>query len=139
MCKEKTMRAAVLKAFHEPLVVEELPLPEPDPDEVLVKVMASGLCLTDVHIQEGIIKSVRLPYTPGHEMAGIVVKLGQNVQDKGLYIGQHVVCGIDITCGKCPLCRMGRENLCVNRIRIGFERDGSHRECCGSLYQSISY
>ena len=77
MCKEKTMRAAVLKAFHEPLVVEELPLPEPDPDEVLVKVMASGLCLTDVHIQEGIIKSVRLPYTPGHEMAGIVVKLGQ--------------------------------------------------------------
>ena len=42
MCKEKTMRAAVLKAFHEPLVVEELPLPEPDPDEVLVKVMASG-------------------------------------------------------------------------------------------------
>ena len=137
MCKEKTMRAAVLKAFHEPLVVEELPLPEPDPDEVLVKVMASGLCLTDVHIQEGIVKSVRLPYTPGHEMAGIVVKLGQNVQDKGLYIGQHVVCGIDITCGKCPLCRMGRENLCVNRIRIGFERDGSHREYAVVPYTNL--
>ena len=137
MCKEKTMRAAVLKAFHKPLVVEELPLPEPDPDEVLVKVMASGLCLTDVHIQEGIIKSVRLPYTPGHEMAGIVVKLGQNVQDKGLYIGQHVVCGIDITCGKCPLCRMGRENLCVNRIRIGFERDGSHREYAVVPYTNL--
>lgn len=123
-----TMKAAVLRAFHEPLRVEEKPIPRPGPREVLVKVMASGLCLTDVHIQEGVLKTVRLPYTPGHEMAGIVCELGSEVRDAGLKVGAHVICGIDITCGQCPLCRAGRENLCLERVRIGFERDGSHAE-----------
>lgn len=51
--EKKTMKAVVLKEFHQPFAVEELPIPEPGPGEVLVKVMASGLCLTDVHIQTG--------------------------------------------------------------------------------------
>lgn len=75
--EKKTMKAVVLKEFHQPFAVEELPVPEPGPGEVLVKVMASGLCLTDVHIQDGVLKTVKTPYTPGHEMAGIVVKLGE--------------------------------------------------------------
>lgn len=137
MNKSKTMRAARLKAFHYPLEVEDIPIPVPGPNEVLVKVMSSGLCLTDAHIQEGIIKSVRTPYTPGHEMAGVVVQLGQQVQNKEIKIGQRVVCGIDITCGECPLCRAGRENLCLNRIRIGFERDGSHAEYAVVPYANL--
>ncbi len=137
MSEQKTMRAARLKAFHQPLVVEEVPMPVPGPDEALVKVMSSGLCLTDVHIQEGIIKSVHVPYTPGHEMAGVVVQLGRNVQHKEIRIGQHVVCGIDITCGECPLCRAGRENLCLHRIRIGFERNGSHAEYAVVPYTNL--
>lgn len=122
------MRAAVLKEFHKPLVMETVDIPTPGPDEVLVKVMGSGLCVSDVHIQDGIIASVKVPFTPGHEMAGIVWELGENVKDRGLKVGQHVVCGIDIVCGKCDLCRMGRENLCRERVRVGFERNGSHEE-----------
>lgn len=133
----KTMKAAVLKAYHRPLEVMELPMPEPGPDEVLVKVMASGLCLTDTHIQDGIISSVRLPYIPGHEMAGVVCQLGESVKERGLTIGQHVICGIDITCGICELCKMGRENLCLKRIRIGFERNGSHCEYAVVPYNNL--
>lgn len=103
-------------------------MPTPGSQEVLVKVMASGLCLTDLHIQEGIIKSVKLPYTPGHEMAGIVADIGKDVPEGALKLGQHVVCGIDITCGVCKLCRLGREHLCLKRVRVGFERDGSHAQ-----------
>lgn len=122
----KTMKAAVLKEFHRPLVVEEVPIPQPGRGEVLVRVMASGLCLSDVHIQDGVLKTVRVPYTPGHELAGIVAQLGEGVD--GVAVGQHVVAWIDIVCHQCALCRRGRENLCLNRVRIGFERDGSHQE-----------
>ncbi len=131
------MKAAVLKKFGSPLTVETMDIPLPGPDEVLVKVMASGLCVSDVHIQDGIISSVRVPYIPGHEMAGVVAELGENVKENGLKIGQHVVCGIDIVCGKCTLCRMGRENLCRERVRVGFERNGSHAEYAVVPYTNL--
>lgn len=124
--EKKIMKAVVLKEFHKPFVVEELPIPEPGPGEVLIKVMASGLCLTDAHIQDGILKTVKPPYTPGHELAGIVVKLGPGV--KGVQVGLHMCGWIDVVCHSCMMCKMGRENLCLNRIRIGFERNGSHAE-----------
>lgn len=124
--KKNTMKAVVLKEFHQPFVVEELPVPEPGPGEVLIKVMASGLCLTDVHIQDGVLKTVKVPYTPGHELAGIVMKLGEGVDN--LSVGQHMCGWIDVVCHECRLCKMGRENLCLNRVRIGFERNGSHAE-----------
>lgn len=137
MTDRSTMKAAVLHEFHRPLAVEELPLPAPGPGEVLVKVMASGLCLTDTHIQDGVIRSVRLPYTPGHEMAGVVWELGEQVGDRGLKAGQHVVCGIDVTCGACPLCLSGRENLCLRRVRVGFERNGSHAQYAAVPYENL--
>lgn len=133
----QTMKASVLRRFHAPLSIEEKPIPVCGPGEALVKIMASGLCLTDCHIQEGIIQSVQLPYTPGHEMAGVVAALGEGVPEGVLHIGQHVVCGIDITCGECSLCRMGRENLCRKRIRVGFERDGSHAEYAVVPYTNL--
>lgn len=64
---KETMRAAVLRGYHEPLQIEEKPIPVPGPGEVLVKVRASGLCVSDIHIQDGKIGTVHLPYTPGHE------------------------------------------------------------------------
>lgn len=131
------MRAAVLKEFGKPLVIDTLDIPTPGPDEVLVKVKASGLCVSDVHIQDGILKTVRVPYTPGHEMAGVVAELGENVKNLGLKVGDHVVCGIDIVCGKCDLCRMGRENLCRERVRVGFERNGSHAEYAVVPYTNL--
>lgn len=136
--EQKRMKAAVLREFHRPLLIEEKEIPVPAPGEVLVKVMASGLCLSDVHIQEGVIASVKLPYTPGHEMAGIVWQLGEDAaRESGLTVGQHVVCGIDITCGKCALCRSGRENLCRERVRVGFERDGSHEEYAAVPWKNL--
>ena len=120
------MKAAVLRAFGSPLEIEERPIPQPGPGEVLIQVMASGLCVSDIHIQDGIIGTVRLPYTPGHEMAGVIASVGEGVTR--VKVGDHVTAAIDILCGHCRYCRSGRTNLCRELVRIGFERDGSHQE-----------
>ncbi len=122
------MKAAVLREFGQPLSVEEKKIPVPGPNEVLVKIKASGLCVSDLHIQDGIIGTVKLPYTPGHEMAGIIEKIGDSVTS--VKVGDHVVGAIDITCGTCRYCLSGRTNLCRSLVRVGFERDGSHAEYC---------
>lgn len=122
------MKAAVLYEFGKPLAMEEKPIPSPGPKEVLVKVCASGLCVSDLHIQDGIIKTVKIPYTPGHEMAGIIEEVGSEVTN--VKKGDRIVCAIDIICGKCRYCLSGRTNLCKNLVRIGFERSGSHEEYC---------
>lgn len=122
------MRAAVLRKFGQPLQIEEKPVPVPGPGEVLVKVRASGLCVSDLHIQDGKIATVKLPYTPGHEMAGVIAAVGEGVSPDR--IGEHISAAIDIICGECEFCRTGRTNLCRELVRIGFERDGSHEEYC---------
>lgn len=124
----KKMKAAVLKEFNKPLVIEEKEIPKPQKGEVLIKIRASGLCVSDIHIQDGIINTVKLPYTPGHEMAGVVEELGENVT--GLEIGDHVTASIDLICNRCRFCLSGMTNLCKSLIRIGFEKDGSHAEYC---------
>lgn len=122
------MKAAVLKEFGKPLVIEEKEIPVPGPGQVLVKVKASGLCSSDLHIQDGIIGTVRIPYTPGHEMAGVIEAVGPDVTN--VAVGDHITAAIDIICGECRFCRTGRTNLCRSLVRIGFERDGSHEEYC---------
>ncbi|HEY9054347.1 MAG TPA: alcohol dehydrogenase catalytic domain-containing protein, partial [Rectinemataceae bacterium] len=122
------MKCAVLRRFGQPLTIEEKPIPSPGPGEVLVRIRASGLCVSDLHIQDGMIGTVRLPYTPGHEMAGVIAEVGEGV--KGVEAGDHVVSAIDMTCGSCRYCLSGRSNLCKNLVRVGFERDGSHQEYC---------
>lgn len=122
------MKAAVLKEFGKPLIIEEKEIPVPGAGEVLVKVMASGLCVSDIHIQDGMISTVSLPYTPGHEMAGVIKAVGEGVTN--VAAGDHVTAAIDVVCGHCRYCRTGRTNLCSSLVRIGFERDGSHEEYC---------
>ncbi len=120
------MLAAVLKEYNKDMVIEYVARPEPKRGEILVKIIASGLCGTDVHIQEGKIPTVTLPYIPGHELAGEVFEIGEGVE--GFSVGDHVVSSIDETCGVCRFCRTGRTNLCSKLRRVGFERDGSHAE-----------
>ena len=123
----ETMKAMTLVAYDK-LQLATVPVPKPGPGEVLVKVRASGLCVSDIHIQDGKIGTVHLPYTPGHEMAGVIVAVGKGVDPAR--IGEHISAAIDIVCGECEFCRTGRTNLCRSLVRIGFERDGSHEEYC---------
>jgi propanol-preferring alcohol dehydrogenase len=120
------MTAAVLTAFHEPLRLQEVALPTPEEDEVRLKVLASGLCSTDIHIREGKIDTVIPPRIPGHEIAGEIDLLGSEVE--GLSVGARCIVRIDVVCGKCRFCHSDRENLCLNRVRVGFERDGGHAQ-----------
>ena len=124
----ETMKAAVLQAFHTELVLENLPRPIAGQGEVLVQVKASGLCVSDIHIQEGKISTVSLPLTLGHEMAGEIVAVGEGVSPKR--IGERVTAAIDIICHKCSYCLSGRTNLCPELVRIGFEANGSHAQYC---------
>ncbi|MDR1049357.1 MAG: zinc-binding dehydrogenase [Synergistaceae bacterium] len=120
------MKTAVLRGFHRPLSIEDRPVPVPGEGEVLVKVRASGLCVSDLHIQDGMIASVPLPHVPGHETAGEVAGVGEGV--RGFSAGDRVIVGIDVVCGECRFCRTGRSNLCSNLKRSGFELDGGHAE-----------
>lgn len=120
------MKAAVLEAFHQPLVIRERAPAEPGPGEVVVAVKACGLCMTDIHIAEGRIPTVVPPRVPGHEFAGVVARLGPGVRD--VAVGDRVVVCVDVACGRCAFCLRGETNLCLGLTRIGFERDGGMAE-----------
>lgn len=120
------MKAAVLEAFHQPLVIREIDSAEPGPGEVTVEVKACGLCLTDIHISEGQVPTVTLPLVPGHESAGVVARLGPGVT--GMEVGDRVTVFVDVSCGRCDFCLRGETNRCAALRRIGFERNGGMAE-----------
>jgi alcohol dehydrogenase len=120
------MKAAVLEAYHRPLVVREVGLAAPARGEVAVEVKACGLCLTDVHISEGKVPTVTLPLVPGHECAGVVARLGEGVTD--WKVGERVTVCVDVNCNHCDFCLRGETNRCANLKRIGFERNGGMAE-----------
>lgn len=121
------MLAMVLDAPGRPLAARELPVPEPAPGEVLVRVSACGVCRTDLHLVDGELPGPKLPVVPGHEIAGTVERLGAGVS--GLAPGDRVgVPWLGATCGTCPSCRSGRENLCDRPLFTGYTRDGGFAE-----------
>ena len=121
------MRAMVLDEPGRPLVEKELPIPEPLPDEVLVRVRACGVCRTDLHVVDGELTHPKLPLIPGHEIVGTVVETGALV--KSLQPGDRVgVPWLGRTCGRCRYCQEGRENLCDHPLFTGYTRDGGYAE-----------
>ncbi len=124
------MKAAVLHRFGEQFQVENVPTPTAGAGEALVRVRASGLCASDLHIIDGDVPTVRLPFWPGHELAGEVVEVGPALPARPLSVrpGDRVVSLIDVTCGTCSYCLKGATNLCRHLKRTGFERSGSHAE-----------
>jgi 2-desacetyl-2-hydroxyethyl bacteriochlorophyllide A dehydrogenase len=120
------MKAAVLRAFNQPLEFETQSVPKPGTGEVLLKVSASGICGTDLHIQDGKIAPIKLPHILGHETAGVVVEIGDEV-DQSL-LGKLTIVAIDRICHHCLNCLSGRTNLCHNLKRYGFELAGGFQE-----------
>jgi D-arabinose 1-dehydrogenase-like Zn-dependent alcohol dehydrogenase len=117
------MKAAVLREFGRPLELADVAIPEPAADEALVRVVATGICGTDLKITAGAFDSTPLPLIPGHEVAG---ELAMDTEE--LRIGQRVACYLYDPCGECRWCRAGEFTLCPRSRRIGFERDGGLAE-----------
>jgi alcohol dehydrogenase, propanol-preferring len=125
MAIKKPMQAAVVEKFGEPLVLKEIPVPEPGPGQALVEVVASGVCHTDLHASDGDwpVKPA-LPFTPGHEGAGIVVALGRGVTQ--LKEGDRVgIAWLHSACGHCDFCLSGWETLCLEQKNSGYSVNGS--------------
>ena len=124
----QTMKAAVVKAFGKPLVIEDVPVPVPGPGELLVKLKACGVCHTDLHAASGDwpVKPVP-PFIPGHEAAGVVAALGPGVTD--FKIGDAVgVAWLHDACLRCEYCETGWETLCEHQHNTGYSVNGGFAE-----------
>lgn len=121
------MQAMVLHAPHQSLQNEELPLPQPGPEQVLIEVKACGVCRTDLHVIDGELTEPKLPIIPGHEIVGTVVDKGARVErfDVGERVG---VPWLGYTCDACVYCRSGRENLCARARFTGYQLDGGYAQ-----------
>ncbi len=120
-----TMRAMVLHEARKPLQMQERPVPEPGPDQVLVRVHACGVCRTDLHVVDGELTRPKLPLIPGHEVVGIVAACGKKVAR--FAEGQRVgVPWLGWTCGTCRFCEAGKENLCETAKFTGYTLDGGY-------------
>jgi S-(hydroxymethyl)glutathione dehydrogenase/alcohol dehydrogenase len=122
------MRAAVLERFGEPLQVQELELDEPQGHEVLVRLVACGVCHTDLYTASGVDPSGYAPTVLGHEGAGVVEKVGADVTL--VAPGDHVVTLFSPQCGECVHCRSPKTNLCLairEQQNKGYLPDGSTR------------
>ncbi|WP_240643441.1 zinc-dependent alcohol dehydrogenase family protein [Paracoccus siganidrum] len=116
------MGAMVLRRIGEPLAWEERPLPQPGPGEVRLRVEACAVCRTDLHVVDGELPGGPLPIVPGHEIVGRIEAAGPGV---ALIPGSRVgVPWLGHSCGHCPYCAEGRENLCDAPQFTGFTRDG---------------
>jgi alcohol dehydrogenase, propanol-preferring len=132
------MKAARIIKVNEPLQVQELQTPNPKGSQVLIKIQSSGVCHSDVHVWEGYYegidgqplktadRGVKYPLTPGHEIAGIVDGLGEQVE--GFSKNEKVLVYPWIGEGMCPACRIGEENLCDKPRSLGVYTDGGYAQ-----------
>jgi propanol-preferring alcohol dehydrogenase len=122
------MRAAVVTDFHSPLEIQDLPIPEPGPGQVLVRMETSGLCHTDIHAAHGDwpVKP-NPPFIPGHEGIGFIDKLGTGVTSRK--IGDRVaIAWLGYACGECRYCIGGWETLCEKQQNAGYSVNGTFAE-----------
>ncbi len=123
------MRAMVLEAAGRPLVLRDVPRPEPGPGELLLRVHACGVCRTDLHIVDGELSKPKLPLIPGHQIVATIVSRGANAHlyDIGTRVGVPWLGWSD---GTCEYCTSGRENLCEHARFTGYDIDGGFAEFC---------
>ena len=121
------MRAMVLDAPKQPLQLRDLPKPQPDAEQILVRVSTCAVCRTDLHIVDGELSEPKLPLIPGHEIVGHVEESDTTV--KKFREGDRVgIPWLGWTCGECKFCRSDRENLCDRARFTGYNIDGGYAE-----------
>ena len=123
-----TMKAAVVRALGKPLTIEEVTVPQPNENQILVRIAATGICHTDLHAVKGDwpVKP-QTPFIPGHEGVGTVAAIGRAV--RGVKEGDRVgIPWLHTACGQCPYCRTGWETLCGSQSNSGYSVDGSFAE-----------
>ena len=119
------MRAMILERPGLGLEMRAGPVPQPGNGEILVEVKACGVCRTDLHVVDGELPNPKLPIVPGHEIVGRVAAIGAGVV--GFAPGERIgIPWLGHTCGVCPYCRSGRENLCDAPLFTGYTRDGGY-------------
>jgi alcohol dehydrogenase, propanol-preferring len=138
----KMMRAGVVHAFGKPLTIEDVPIPTPGPGEVLIKVVATGVCHTDLHAADGDWAGrPPPPFIPGHEGAGVIAARGPGVN--GLKEGDAVgVAWLHDACGQCEYCMTGWDSLCRAQRNSGYSVNGSFAESAphvGRLPQKCNF
>ncbi|MGV0714044.1 NAD(P)-dependent alcohol dehydrogenase [Mycolicibacterium sp. XJ662] len=134
-----TMRAARMYGYRQPLKLEEIPIPDIEPGQVLVKVGGAGMCRTDFQLIEGYFGTdMPLPATPGHEIAGTIDRLGADVPaTAGLSEGDHVVVFGPQGDGSCRQCQRGNQHICNQGHWIGFGPHGGYQEYVPVAYQQL--
>jgi propanol-preferring alcohol dehydrogenase len=110
-----------------PLQMRDIPIPEPGEEEIRIRVSCCAICRTDLHVIEGELPRQRMPVIPGHQVVGVVERLGPECHR--LALGQRVgIAWLRHTCGVCPYCKSGRENLCSSPMFTGYHADGGYAE-----------
>ena len=128
------MRAMVLDSPGKPLRVAEVSVPEPEPEQVLLRVHACAVCRTDLHVVDGELPDPKLPLVPGHQIVGTVEGVGGRVERfaAGDRIG---VPWLGYTDGSCRYCLAGRENLCDDARFTGYQLDGGYADYAVADYR----
>jgi len=135
------MKAVILERpapiEDKPLKITDLPVPDPEPGRVLIKVHACGICHTDLHQVEGELPLHKSPVIPGHQIVGTVMETGKNVEN--IKTGDRVgMAWLHDTCGKCSHCVNGQENLCSEARFTGYDVDGGYAEYT-TVHEDFAY
>jgi alcohol dehydrogenase len=126
------MRAALYRRFAGPITIENIPDPTPPADGVVVRVMATGVCRSDWHGWQGHDAAIDLPHVPGHELAGVVAAVGNEVENWSP--GDRVTVPFVAGCGSCDACRSGNPQVCPDQYQPGFTGWGSFAELVALRY-----
>lgn len=130
------MKAAVITEFGKPLTMQDVPVPSPSEQGVVIKVRATGLCRSDWHAWMGHDSDVKLPHVPGHELAGDVSAVGTLV--KRWKVGDRVTLPFVCGCGSCPQCISGNHQVCDHQFQPGFTNWGSFAEYVAIDYADVN-
>ena len=130
------MKAVIYKAFSEQPEIEQLPDPIARADAVVLRVMASGVCLSDWHGWQGNDPDIKLPHVPGHELAGVIEAVGDEVTK--WQVGDRVTVPFVGGCGKCPECQSGNHQVCDFQFQPGFTHWGSFAEYVAIHYADVN-